>query len=467
MIERLKTLLLATLVFLSVFQYGILLSETKEPVYQLPAYQLGEGVPTLSYPRLDVLAVPIRMVAHFRNTKYDPANDSEPLVSKHAFLRNRVRYFSNIWSFTLELLLDHPSIDISQIKPVEPQEWDTYSPSIELILCRPLPLSIWFDLVGVNLSGEATELIIDRLYLSGIHDDLVLISDGAGGIYSLPLRMKADVVDAFLLICEEGVSPILPFDVSAYGLQTAHQVYTLGSSNVSQWYYVSSLDESLFDELATRAFANSTTLRITQDPDSTNTIFEDNERRLLMESNQIVLEQTRINPGAEHPYTIWQETAAILSRMELLPEDSFYFDGFYSTAARQHIAFQQAKDGYPVFYIEDSAQGESIVSTLRARGRSGELVSLRYRPLRLTNIRENVAVLSLDRLLEIFTAEKQELPDGESLPLLRGIYEGFLCRPGSTTTQPVWIIEFIDGRRYFYDLATGEYQGYLQPIVVS
>jgi len=455
MIERLKTVLLTVLVALSVLQYALLFATGQEPVYLLlPA---GEATFQDSYlPVADnppeLLATPLRLIAHLPN------------LGKHALLRSNSAFFPNLWTMAKGVLLAAPSLDSAAITPVPWEEWATSLPSMELILCQPLPLSAYLQLLGVELIGSR-DYQVDRFYLSAYVDDCILFSDGTS-CYSLPRRLNAQVLRVFLAMVEGGVHvEVYPFDLTPYGLYSPHGIYSLGAVNASQWLIAPLLTKELYEEQGPKAFGNPSAMRILRDA-SGETIYEDNQRRLWRQEYQLLLEQMRVTPSSEEsPAPIWLQVAGFLRSIDLWPELNLYCDGIYGTDSRQIIFMQQAQEGRPIFYREEGSAGGGLVSTLRGRSRNGELIALRYRPMRFLNKSSNMPALPLEQLLGTFTAQLSLLPGTDkALPPLRDVYEGFLCQSDSAVTDLVWVLEFYDGRRYFCDMVTGAYLGYQPPL---
>ena len=464
MFERAKTLLLLLLVLGSVTQFAFLVLSAHEPLYTLPPREIRTAS-ELPLQAPELLAAPVRMIANFTTP------------GRHALLRSNSGYFHNIWVFAKSALTAGGPFLSSQIVPVSAQLWNPALPSLELILNHPLPLWIYLDLLGIPVvideeNGEAhfRSLVVDRFYLPAAAegDSRVLFSDGLGGIYALPRGVRRDVLQAFLEISEEGVATIQPVDLASFGLEAAHVIYNPGAAQVSSWAVSPVFTPESFALRAPGAFRDLALMRHFED-ELEAVIFEDGERRLSLSSGLLLLEQARggLHQGGTYR-SLWQEAAGFLRRSGLMPEDnySFFFDGFSSIANREVVFFQQAHWGRPVFIREDGVSGYRMVSTLRASGRNSELVTLRYRPLRFTNIIRTVTAYPLEQLLARLATIAPELPGlAGTLPLVRDIYEGFLFAPsGELVSQPVWVIEFVHGYRYFFDMITGTFQGYLPPV---
>jgi hypothetical protein len=455
--ERLKTILLLVLVLLSLSQFYHMIYSAAEPAQQLfisDNYKEAVNESGVSFTP-DILATPIRIIAHCIRDE-----------NSRSLLRSNVVHFSNIWQLILGVFTAHDTLDVDEIQAAPRSLWDINKPSIELILFSPMQLFIYLDLIGVELAGDEAKrssFVVDRFYLSAEINDRVLFSDGRGAIYALPFSFQAQVLYGFLEITSRGVPLIQIFDIAPFGLVSSHEIYQLSSHSLANWMVSPELNAERFEMITAAAFSGLAAVRV--DYDSQDLYFEDNMQRLTLRGFELMLEQTRsIMAATEGTQPIWREAAAYLDGLTLLPQESFYFDGFVEHGSRQSVFMQQARNGRPVFFAGSNDRNEPVLSSLYARGRNSGLLYMRYRPLRLPNISDTVTVLSLPQIIRLFLDQFPVLPySDEALPMLRDIYEGFLVREGMTQTTLVWVIEFVDGRRYFMDMVSGSYLGFMPP----
>ena len=458
--ERFKTFALAFLVLSGVLQFFLLIATGQEPVYVLPPQtqqkllEEQQGFPP------ETLAMPIRMIAHLGPKGTDPD------AKEHVLLRSSVTYYANIWSMLKEIFTAEPFLDLEEVMAVRPSLWNANEPSLELILCQPVDIDVYLDFLGVTTNlGESLEaekaICIDRFYLSASSDDLVLVSDVAGVIYALPWKTNAAVLHEFLRIAERGVLEVFAVNVEAYGFASAQAIYGTSSLEASRWLVALGLSAERFYDLAPNIFDDPALLRVSEEVEEEGIVFEDNRRRLSFEGNRMSLEQTRASLISDVGTTpIWREAASVLRTLDLWPEDNFYYDGALSTYSRQTIFLQQAHHGRPVFELRQDEE-ISILSTLCAEGRAGELVTLSYLPWRLSNISgPAVAIIGQGELLQRLGAHLSETAEERAdLPLLRDIYEAFLCRDSSDLTELVWVVECVDGQRFFFEMQSGAFIG--------
>ena len=457
--ERLKTWVLMALVVAAVAQFSLLLYSRQDVVRVIPRplnpserpnAQLAQSLPP------EVLAIPIRMYTHL------PGN-------QHKLLRSSSRYYTNIWNMCRNIMEAYPTLAASQFTPLEESLWNVYAPSVELLLSQTLPLKTYLTLLGIDYVGDDS-LYVDRLYFSSTNEQ-VYLSNGEGGLYHTPWKSQPELLTSILGLVEASSSPyVQPYTLPAQ-LQSVHQLFVLAEpmQNTNIYNVVPVLRAENYTDLALKAFADPTSLRMLPYSGEEETIiFENFERRLRFDDHRLVLEQWDSGTLAED-MPLWQQAVQFLREVEIWPAENFYFDGLGGSGMRTTVFFQQAHEGRPLHYLDYNAAGEvRISSTLRAEENNGLLASLRYRPFRITNaLSEQSNATSQDQAIATFMNLLPTLPGGdETLPLLRDIVEGFLCSYQSDTAHTVWIVEFVGGRRYFFDIASGDYIGYLAEVYV-
>ena len=457
--ERLKTWLLFILVATAVAQFSLLLYSRQDVVRVIPRpinpverpnSQLALDLPP------EVLAAPIRILAHL------PGN-------QHKLLRSSSRYYANTWNTCRSILGAYPTLIASQFTPLEEEAWNVSAPSVEILLSQALPLKTYLAFLGVNYLGDES-LNIDRLYFSASGEH-VYLSDGVGGLYHTPWKSQPDLLTSILALVEASSSPYVQLYALPAQLSSVHQLFVLAEpmQNTHAYNVVPLLRAENYTNLALKAFADPTSLRMLPYSGNEETIiFENFERRLRFDDHRVVLEQWDSGAMPE-PVPLWQQAVQFLREVDIMPAEGFYFDGLGGSGLRSTVFFQQAHEGRPLHYLDYDSAGEvRITSSLRAEENNGLLASLRYRPFRVTNAQgEPMAATSQQQAMTSLLTLLPTLPGGdEALPPLRDIVEGFLCSYQSDTARTVWIVEFVGGRRYFFDVASGDYIGYLSEVSV-
>lgn len=461
--ERIKTFVLVVLVLLSVGQFSLMIVAKPEQVRVLSLHpsKTDQGYQEeLEDLPPDVLAVPLSMVVHLEN-------------QQHRLLRSSSKYFGNIWNYATSSLTTLPSVDAADFAEVDRANWDTDKLSIELVLMQALPLDIYLDMLGIECRGDAFPRV-DRFYFSTDEENAIYLSDGSAHIYRTPWASQPEILDSFLNYIQNGIYlSVVPYDLGELSLASFHDIYIHERpGTASSWIVQYELNGQHFREVATQFFSESPFLRALSDENSEITSYENLEQRLRYDRYSVLFESWNISyphvSEGEEAKKQERESVRFLRSLELWPDDSLYSDGRTSDRRLSYVYFQYAKNGMPVLRAErdEATEQLSIKATFKAEFNNGEIGSFDYQPIKLVNSRQdNMPVISQQQVLRSFAEQEEDRREEERASIcLRAVYEGFLCIDNDSVAQPVWIIEFVDGRRYFYDISSGAYLGYQQAV---
>jgi len=450
--NRLQTPVLILLVVISLWQFTLLMNQSQEiyRIVQAPPEPVSQGSVSQDPSRL---IAPPRMIAHLPNGEL-------------ALLRSSSAYYQTLWSTILKGSLKTITVlNPDDLVVVEREIFSVYEAGIDLILPAPISLEHFCEALQIKLiNQDSTDLfMVNRLYISGARDDFLLLEDGKNQqLYRLPVSSQADVIFNLLQVTQNSVYYALtPVDLTPYDFVSTNPIYTYRQNP-----YVAARDSGKavpleLDVLASRFFDDTAMVRSFTDLNGA-IIYYDGVRTMLLLENQKVFPLLELKQSVEESSAVHYPLQAMtkeLNSMQLWPQTSEYlFDGVEINEERSTAFYTLVNNGRPI-YILDSEDQVSGSLRVESKGETAGAISITEPVLgaaqkQFLSLGVGYVLWNVWNQWEILFPEQTQ----EEMPL-RDIYEGYLLNEEQSQAQSVWIIEFYNGCKLFYNMANGDYLG--------
>lgn len=450
--EMMKSTALGLLVVLSVLQMSLFIQQqTFGPQRLLSPTTVAAAIPAAQQEQLThipaEMVTPPRVIAHLGG-------------EKHALLRASSGFYTNIWNNIWRSSIAKNSVmRFDDFKQVDRNQWDTLSLSVEMILSHPTPLDLWLRALGVTLQGVSGKPpVINRLYVSAMEDDQILIEDvEADQLYVMPVEFDAEILNKFLEVTAASVYYAqVPLNPNIFAIPVANPiyVYTKAPLVAPRQVEVEPLIDT--DELLAAFFPDPSMVRLYKDGQENETYF-DGLRMLKRLDGQRRLVTLQGADGAKSgavsdPLLVM---ARWTTRLKQWSEGEVTFDGLKQAANGQIVTYyQQSYQGKPVFR-QSTTEGQ--IPTIRpsyAIASQGEsLLSFERDTAKIGASGTHKEALDAIFALAMVDDRWDDLFPGHARveKKLRDIYEAFLIGNGPTA-GPVWCVEFYDGSKVLIDI---------------
>ena len=449
---RLQTPVLILLVAISLWQFILLMNSGQETYLkvQAPIEPVSQGSVSLDPSRL---IAPPRMIAHLPNGEF-------------ALLRSSSAYYQTLWSTVLKgSLKTMTSLNPDDLVVVEPEEYSADKVGLDLILPAPISLEHFCEALQIKLlHSDLLDLpIVNRLYISGSRDDYLLFESGEDQkLYRLPVSSQADVIYNLLEVTQNSVYYALtPIDLTPYDFISVNPIYTYRQNP-----YVAARDSGKpipleLDILAGRFFDDTAMVRSFTDLNGA-IIYYDGVRTMLLLENQKVFPLLELKQSVEVSTDLnvpLQAMTKELNDMQLWPQISEYlFDGVDISEDRSIAFYTLVNNGRPIYTLNGK---EQVSGSLRVESKGETVGAISITEPVLGSTQKQFLSLSVSYVLwRVWSQWDTFFPEQspEQTPL-RDIYEGYLLNEEQSQVQAVWIIEFYNGCKLFYNMANGDYLG--------
>ena len=451
-INRLQTPILILLVVLSLWQFTLLMNQSQETyrTVQAPSDPISQN--SVSQDPSQLIAPP-RMIAHLPNGEL-------------ALLRSSSAYYQTIWSTILKGSLKTLTVlNRDEMSVVDREIFATDESGIDLILPAPISLKHFCEALQIKLiSQDMTDLpMVNRLYISGERDDFLLLEDGENQqLYRLPVASKAEVIFNLLQVTQNSVYYALTtVDLTPYDFVSTNPIYTYRQNP-----YVAARDSGKpvplqLDVLASRFFDDTAMIRSFTDVNGA-IIYYDGVRTMLLLENQRVFPLLELKQSVEESNAGHAPLMAMtrkLNSMQLWPLTSEYlFDGVEVSEERAESYYTLVSNGRPIYFLEGKEQVRGSLK-VESKGEAAGSLSITEPVLGVTQ--KQFLSLGIGYVLwRVWNQWEVLFPEQtpEEMPL-RDIYEGYLLNEEQSQAESVWIIEFYNGSKLFYNMANGDYLG--------
>lgn len=406
------------------------------------------------------LVTPPRVIAHLGD-------------EKHALLRASSGFYTNIWNNIWRSSIAKDRVmKFSDFREVDRDLWDGLSPSVEMILSHPTPLGLWLQGLGVKLEGaDGRQLVVNRLYVSALADDRILIEDiEVGKVYTMPVDFDAGILKKFLEVTAASVYYAqVPLSPKIFAIPMANPIYVYTKAPLVAPRQVEIEPVAEIDKLLTAFFPDPSMVRLYKDSQENETYYDG--VRMLKRLNGLRRLATLQAPdgavAAVEPDPLLV-MARWTTRLQQWSEGEISFDGQKLQANGQIVTYyQQAYQGKPIFR-QGSTEGAlpAIRPSYTVGSQGGTLLSLERDTAKIgasgTHKEALDAIFALavvdDRWESLFPGR------GREEKKLRDIYEAFLVDSGSMA-KPVWCVEFYDGSKILVDIYDSTIRGVMLPVL--
>lgn len=450
-LQRIRTPLLIVLVAMSLWQFTILMNQSQDTYRKVQAPEENAASTSLNQDPVRVIAPP-RMIAHLPNGDL-------------ALLRSSSAYYQTIWSTVLKgslKTLEH--LDPKDLTVEDKASWTFAEVGIDMILPAPISLKHFCEVLQIELIGEETNLpMVNRLYISGYQNDYVILEDGENHlVYRLPVPSQAEVIYNLLEVTQNSVYYALTeIDITPYDFVATNPIYSYRQNP-----YVAARDSGKpitldLDVLAGRFFDDTAMIRSFTDI-SNAVIYYDGLRTMRLSEEEKVFPQLELKQSAEQIGSNHQPIQAMskeLNAMQLWPQTSeILFDGVEVGTNASETYYTLVSNGRPIYMTEGN---RNVLGTLQVESKGDLVTSLTITEPTLGASQRQFLSLSASYILwGVWNQWEIRFPDQtqEEMPL-RDIYEGFLFNENQTQAQAVWIVEFYNGCKLFYNMMNGDYLG--------
>ncbi len=449
--EMLKSTSLVLLVILSVWQMGLFIQQqTFGPQRLLSPAMAAAATPATEQEQLShlpaELVTPPRVIAHLGG-------------EKHALLRASSGFYTNIWNnIWRSSIAKNNVMRLADFREVERDLWDSTSPSVEMILSQPTPLDLWLKGLGVKLDGVVGRVpVINRLYVSAMENDLIMIEDiEIGTLYVMPVEFKAEILSKFLDVTAASVYYAqVPLSPKIFAIPFANPIYVYTKAPLVAPRQLEAEPIIETDKLLTSYFPDPSMVRLYKDSEENETYF-DGARMLKRLSGLRRLVTLQAPDGVAstqvpNPLLVMARWA---TRLQQWSEGEVLFDGQRQADGQTVTYYQQAYQGKPVFR-QGASEGAipSIRPSYTVASLGETLISFERDTAKIgasgTHKEALDAIFALavvdDRWDTLFPGH------GREEKKLRDIYEAFLVG-SSPMASPVWCVEFYDGSKVLVDI---------------
>ena len=453
LIKKVETPLLILLVCLAFWQFVTLMSNSQDIYRTLTAAsEPKEGQQTEELD-LSLFAVPPRMIAQLPN-------------GEAALLRSSSAYFQTIWSTVLNgSFRSAAKLDFAQLRTVNAEEWNTTRPSLIMMLSAPTPLDQFCDSLGIRWQANDREQmpVVNRIYVSAMTDNTIILEDVEHQIYyAMPFVCSASVIYTLLEVTQESVYyAIQPIYLESFGFSTVNPIYSYRTNLYAATREVTPMVLPELDVLASRFFEDTAMVRTYTDSSDTVTYYDGQRTMKLPEYTTGYVElqlQQSVNAAAKEQSPM-RAVVSMLNVLQLWPDTSEYiYDGMEATGERCTSYYTLISNGKPIYCTVK----EGVVSgSLTVESKGSEVSSMQLsEPLLGASQRQYLAISSSNALWRLWWQWSELFGNlaREDMPL-RDIYEGYLVNEQQDNVQSVWIIEFYNGCKVFYNMINGEYAG--------
>lgn len=449
---RLQTPILIFLVALSLWQFTLLMNQSQETYRTVQAFHEPISQSSINMDPSQLIAPP-RMIAHLPNGEL-------------ALLRSSSAYYQTIWSTILTGSLKTLTVlDSNEMLKVDRSIFATYETGIDLILPAPISLKHFCEALQIKLTipEKAVLPMVNRLYISGVRDDFLLLEDGDNQqLYRLPVVSKAEVIYNLLQVTQNSVYYALTsVDLTPYDFVSTNPIYTYRQNP-----YVAARDSGKpvvweLDALANRFFDDTAMIRSFTDVNGA-TIYYDGIRTMLIRENQRVFPLLELKQSLEESDVVHAPLMAMtqeLNRMQLWSQTAEYlFDGVEINEERAESYYTLVSNGRPIYFLEGKQQVRGSLK-VESKGETAGSLSL-VEPV-LGVAQKQYLSLGVNYVLwELWNQWENLFPEQAPSEMpMRDIYEGHLLNEEQNQAESVWIIEFYNGTKLFYNMANGDYLG--------
>lgn len=455
LLSRLQTALLILLVLLSLWQFTVLMNHSQE-VFRVVKQENGGETKVSAYNTSHLIAPP-RMYAHL------PNGDT-------ALLRSSSAHYQTIWNTVLEGSLSKLfSLRPELLQEIEPE--NSLEEEIGIFLMLPTPMALDQFCAALNIEFASYEHqvlpVINRIYISGERNNFLLLEEGlTQKLYKLPVPSKADVIYNLLEITQNGVYyGLMPVDLSLYGFAAVNTIYAYQQSP-----YVAARDAGKpqtmqLDALAGRFFDDTGMVRTFTDVNDS-LVYYDGIKTLRLLENLTRFPILELKSSIEEVNMDSRPLSALvkeLTSMQLWPLTSQYLLDGLDCGEEDSAYYTLFNNGRPIFIKEGPT---TVGNTLKISSKEQSVTSLWLVEPVIGAAQKQYAAFSAEYILWSFWNQVDWILPGqniESLPL-RDVYEGYLFSEDQKTIELVWIIEFYNGAKVFYNMVNAEYLGRLAPV---
>ncbi|HZW48618.1 MAG TPA: hypothetical protein VFF80_00565 [Bacillota bacterium] len=453
LMKSIQTTLLALLVCLAFWQFVALMNNSQDIYRSLKAMvetPAGQQTEELD---LSLFAVPPRMIANLPNGEV-------------ALLRSGSAYFQTIWSTVLNgSFRTLTSLSPAQLRTISQEEWNTTQPCLVMVLSAPTHLDQYCDSLGISwLADEGEEVpVVNRIYVSAMTDNRIFLEDAENQVYyALPVECSASVIYTLLKVTQESVYyAIQPIYMESYGFSTVNPIYSYRTNLYVAAREVKPMALPELDILANRFFEDTAMVRTYTDSSDTVTYYDGQRTMKLPEytTGYVELQLQQSVNGAKEEQKPMQAVVSMLNVLQLWSDTSEYiYDGMEKTGERCTAYYTLISNGKPIYCTVK----EGIVSgSLTVESKGAKVSSMQLsEPILGASQRQYLAISSNNALWRLWWQWSELFGDQtfEEMPL-RDVYEGYLVNEQQDNLQTVWIIEFYNGCKVFYDMINGEYAG--------
>ncbi|MCE5196986.1 MAG: hypothetical protein LLG09_07665 [Negativicutes bacterium] len=453
LIKSIETPLLLLLVCLALWQFVTLMNNSQDIYRTLKAVPEPKGGQQTEELDLSFFAVPPRIIAHLPN-------------GEAALLRSSSAYFQTIWSTVLNgSFRTVANLNFAQLRTVSAAEWNTNQPSLVLMLSAPTPLDLFCDSLGIRWQADAREPlpVINRIYVSAALDNTVLLEDAEAQVYyAMPLVCSASVLYTLLEVTQESVYyAIQPIPLESYGFRSVNPIYGYRTNLYAAAREVTPMALPELDVLAGRFFEDTAMVRTYTDSSDTVTYYDGQRTMKLPEytNGYVELQLQQSVSAAATEQSPLRAVVAMLNLLQLWPHTSEYlYDGMEVTGDRCTSYYTLISNGKPIYCtVREGVVGGS----LSVESKGSEVSSMQLsEPILGASQRQYLAISGSNALWRLWWQWSQLFGSlaFEDMPL-RDVYEGYLVNEQQDSVETVWIIEFYNGCKVFYNMINGEYAG--------
>lgn len=454
--KRLQTPLLVFLVLLSLTQFAIMISHSQE-ISRVVRQEVLEP-PAESTFNTTHLVAPPRIYALL------PNGDT-------ALLRSSSAHYLTIWNTVLKGSLNQLRFlrpDLLQL--VDEDTVLDEEVGIFLMLPSPLPLDQFCTALNIEFASFDHQVlpVINRIFVSAEKNDRVLIEDEASdNFYKLPITSKAEVFFNLLEITQNGVYyGLRPIDLAPYDFSAANEIYTYQQTPYVSSRSVGRAHEQNIEVIASRYFDDITMIRTFRGANDS-LVYYDGIKTLRQLENVTRFPILELKRSADQSLIGDRPLQALvkeLTKLQLWPQRAEYIlDGLNCGKVTQGY-YNLVNNGRPIFISQGDFQ---VTNTLKAANQDDSLTSLwLVEPVVGTSGKQHLA-FSAEYILWSFWNQLEwvwpELKAEEIV--LRDVYEGYLFSQDQKSVDLVWIIEFYNGAKVFYNMVNAEYLGRLAPLL--
>ncbi len=456
--EMLKSTALALLVVISVWQMSLFIQQqTFGPQRLLSPAMVAAATPAAQQEQLKrlpaELVTPPRVIAHLGG-------------EKHALLRASSGFYTNIWNnIWRSSIAKNQVMHFSDFQKVEREQWDSLSPSVEMILSHPTPLDLWLQALGVKLEGVVGKVpVVNRLYVSATEDDLIMIEDvEIDQLYIMPIEFEAEILSKFLDVTAASVYYAqVPLSPKIFAIPMANPIYVYTKAPLVAPRQVEIEPTIETDKLLAAFFPDPSMVRLYKDSEG-NESYYDGVRMLKRLDGLRRLSTLQAPEGAASgkepdPLLVMARWS---TRLQQWSEGEVSYDGQRQVDGQAVTYYQQAYQGKPVFRV---GLAEGSLPTIRPSymvGSEGEtLISFERDTAKIGASGTHKEALDAIFALAVVDDRWDSLFPGHARQdkKLRDIYEAFLVGSGPMAS-PVWCVEFYDGSKVLVDIYDSSVRG--------